>query len=418
MAAKTDKSSVTALRARIAARRQERKAEEANKYAKMREAAKSPEKLDKTLQAVVAKTNKLAAGLENMIDWLDLVHAPKNAALAVKVAASRNYAKGLMKFAMESPEMLADALQEAYKSLDELAAGLEMAAMELGVDLQATPIEEAFAEEGLAELEHGEAEGEAMVEEGEMPSFEKAEEPAAEEESEEPSFEKGDEEEAKDAADGSAGFVTDRGEDAQPRTPQRMKVPRVDGGDAQTSVNASDGSASAESFVKDIPQSQGKTETGAGKSGAQNKPMKQIVEGGTPSAPAAAEFVKEIPQSQGKTETGAGKKSSYREKIGAVLTSIIKKALSRKDYIMIADAIRETPMSPEQKKDFAARLCGPLSEDNPRFDEQTFINYCAGTGPSRPKRKKMAPPQPQGSEGQDRESYSDIQDRKSYVPSV
>jgi hypothetical protein len=110
---------------------------------------------------------------------------------------------------------------------------------------------------------------------------------------------------------GAAGFVTDRNSEGKPEAPKKMEIPQVDA-TAQTSIKdasrrrANDGAKPAESFVKDIPQSQGKTEVGAGKQG-RTRPLTQIVPPGTPQAPAAEEFVKNIPQSQGKGETPGNK---------------------------------------------------------------------------------------------------------------
>jgi hypothetical protein len=428
MAANSKKTPQEALRARIAARRQARKTEKVAKYAQMQEVAnKTPEKLEQLFASVAATANKLAYGFENLIDHLDLVRAPKGAPTNVRVAAAKNYAKGLKKLAEESPDMLETALQEAYKALDEQAAAMEIAAEALGIDLGATPAEQAFTDEGRHELELGEEKGEEQAE-SETPNFEAEEEQAVEEESEEmPSFEKGDGEEEKEATGGSDGFVTDRNEGGQPKTPAAADVPRVAGAgsdnfvtdrnkDAQPEAPAkmeipqAQGEAApksgskkkadgqiytaspsagepAESFVKDIPQSQGDSEVNKAAT-EQPRGVKQEFSKGEHSESAEA-FVSNIPQSQGESEV-----NKMSAKLGSVLTSIIKKAMTRKDYILIADAVRETAMSPEQKGEFAERISGPLAADNPRFDQATFVNYCCGRGGSRPKRQQRPAAQP------------------------
>jgi hypothetical protein len=220
--------------------------------------------------------------------------------------------------------MLAEAVQEAYKSLDEIAGTLEMAADSLGVDLNATPVEEAFAEEGQAEIEHGEEKGEEIAG-GEAPVSDEIKEGAGSEwfvtdrdESGKPkSPEKVDVPRVANSGPGASGFVTDRNNEGKPEAPKKLDIPQVDA-TAQTSIKdasrrrrAGETPASAESFVKDIPQAQGKTEVGAGKAG-HVRPMKQMVPSGTPQAPGAEEFVKNIPQSQGKGETPGNKAAARR----------------------------------------------------------------------------------------------------------
>jgi len=63
---------------------------------------------------------------------------------------------------------------------------------------------------------------------------------------------------------------------------------------------------------------------------------------------------------------------------------------------MIADAIKESGLSPEQMEQFARRIAQPLSAENPRFDINTFVNYVLGKGGPRPKRQgaRRAPTDP------------------------
>lgn len=303
---------------KIQARKAEKQAAAKAKWAKMRStAAEYAPTIEKKLAKLAELCVAASEGFENLRENLDLVQAPKEASLKVRVAAARNYAKSFQRIAEESPEMLAEAVQEAYKSIDEIAGTLEMAAEQLGVDLNATPAEEAFAEEGIAEIEHGEAEGEAISEEA--PVDEEIKEGAG---SDWFVTDRDDKGEAKapeqvevprvaNSGPGAAGFVTDRNNEGKPEAPKKVEIPQAQG-EAQTSIKdaskkrGNDGAKPAESFVKDIPQSQGKTEVGAGKAG-HVRPMKQIVPSGTPQAAGAEEFVKNIPQAQGKGETPGNK---------------------------------------------------------------------------------------------------------------
>lgn len=315
---------------KIQARKAEKVAVEQAKWAKMRTtAAQYAPTIEKNLAKLAALCTLAAEGFQNLRDNLDLNQAPKEASLKVRVAAARNYAKSFQRIAEEAPEQLADAVQEAYKSLDEIAGTLELAADSLGVSLDATPTEEAFAEEGIAELEHGEVEGEEIAEAEsieEAPVDEEVKEGAGEgwttdrDESGKPKTPaQVDVPRIANSGPGGAGFVTDRNNSGKPETPKKVQIPQVEGGAAQTSIKdasrrkrAEDGAASAEAFVAEIPQSQGKTEVGAGKQG-RTRPLTQIVPSGTPQAPGADEFVKNIPQSQGKSEAaGNNVKSAAR----------------------------------------------------------------------------------------------------------
>lgn len=303
-----------ALLKKIQARQAEKQAAIKAKYAKMRRVAEeNAVGVEKSLTSLADACAAQAEAFENLRENLDLVQAPKEASLKTRTAAAAKYAKSFKRIAEQAPEQLAEALSEAYHSLDEQAGALEMLAENLGVSLDSTPAEEAFAEEGIQEMEEADEQGVPM---GDVP---------------EPPFEEGEEE--KEAAgegwttdrnesgqprtpehlqipraaagDGSSGFVSDRDENAQPRRPAKVKIPQAQGESALPKSSA-DGSADAGSFVKDIPQSQGKTEVGAGKAG-HVRPMKQIVPSGTPTAVDAGSFVKDIPQSQGKGETPGNK---------------------------------------------------------------------------------------------------------------
>jgi hypothetical protein len=302
------------IRKKIEARKVAKQAAQKAKFAKMRHVAENePMGVEKDLTQLADACAAQAEAFENLKENLDLILAPKEASLKIRVAAARNYAKSFKRIAEEAPEQLAEALSEAYHSLDEQAGALEQLAGTLGIDLGATPTEEAFAQEGIQELNEADEEG---VPVGDVP---------------EPGMEDGEEKEA--AGDGSAGFVTDRGADGNPKKPEEVNVPRVAAGGGEAgfvtdrdnkgkperpakveipqaqgkseALGNKGGSTKGEpaaKFVKDIPQAQGKAEVGAGKSSAQNKPMKQIVPSGTPTGLPAESFVKDIPQSQGSSE--------------------------------------------------------------------------------------------------------------------
>src|SRR5208283_1844288 len=162
--ANVKKADREAVRKAIIARRDARKQEKTAQYAKMRETAKSPAKFAKVLDGLVVKTARQADIMEALRHNLGLVRVAKDAPAKVRVAAAQKYGKKFIRIAEEQPDVLADALQQAYKGLDEQAAAMEIAAEALGIDLGATPAEKAFTDEGKHELELGEDKGEAVAE--------------------------------------------------------------------------------------------------------------------------------------------------------------------------------------------------------------------------------------------------------------
>jgi hypothetical protein len=262
---------------KIQARKAQKQAETKAKWAKMRRTAEEGAAgVESSLSNLAEACAAQAEAFDNLKENLDLIQAPKEASLKVRIAAARNYAKAFKRIAEEAPEQLAEALQEAYHSLDEQAGALEELADNLGVDLNATPAEEAFSQEGIQEIDQAEeADG----------------------------FAGGEPEEEKEA--GSEGWVTDRDETGQPKTPEKIDVPRVanSGPGAAGFVTDRNNEGKPEAPKKvEIPQAQGE----AVKQGKQ-RPMTQIVSPGTPQAPAAEEFVKNIPQAKGKGETPGNK---------------------------------------------------------------------------------------------------------------
>ncbi len=323
MANEVKKANREAIRKAIQARKEERKTETAAKYAKMRECAKAPAKFAGVLNVLVAKSARQADYMDGLRENLGLVKAAAEAPAKVRVAAARNYGKDFIKVADEQPDMLADALKEAYKGLDEQAAAMEIAAEALGIDLGATPTEKAFADEGKKELGEGEPKGE---ESEEVPDFESKEEPAEKKE-EKPAEEKEPEEE-KEAASGSDQFVTDRGNDGKPEAPKEAAV-------------------GSDQFVNDRDSS------------------------GQPKTPAKVD----IPQAQGEAAKLSSKKT----------------AMSKRDYILLADAIKDSQLSDLDKEAFARHLSGYLKRDNSAFLEERFVDYTLGRGGPSGGRVKTAP---------------------------
>lgn len=73
--------------------------------------------------------------------------------------------------------------------------------------------------------------------------------------------------------------------------------------------------------------------------------------------------------------------------------------MSRKDYIVIADALRTFRMPNRQREDLARHLSKTLRADNPRFEEGIFVEYVMGRGGNRggPKYTGDAPNVPEAS---------------------
>jgi hypothetical protein len=331
--AKEKKATREEVRKAILARREARKQEKTAQYAKMRETAKTPAKFAKVLDELVAKTARQADSMEALRHNLGLARIAKDAPAAVRVAAAKKYGQKFVRIAEEQPDILADALQQAYKGLDEQAAAMEIAAEALGIDLGATPAEKAFTDEGKHELEHGEEKGEAIAE-SEGPDFEAKEETEAEAAAE-PA-------EEKEAAAGSDAFSTDRDPSGNPKAPQKAN----------------------------IPQAQGQSEGNKQGSGAQEPTTQKFTI--APHSEGAEKFVKEIPQAQGK-----------------------EASMSKKDFIALADAIKNMTVGPEEKRNIAEGLCDTLRRSNPRFMRDRFMGYVMGeNGPSGGSVKPKGTPRP------------------------
>lgn len=181
------------LRDKIAARAAERKtATKITKFAKLKHfAAEEPAEVQGALDELAGSLQELHDGVQALTENLDLVDVTKEENPAGHMAAKNKFARGFRRLAEENPEALADALNEIYHTLDDIAAGTENLASGLGIELTETPVEEAFTEEGQEELE------------GDIPAEEEDEAPVVEDEP----FE---EEELPKEASGSDGwFIQD-----------------------------------------------------------------------------------------------------------------------------------------------------------------------------------------------------------------
>jgi hypothetical protein len=154
------KAALQQLREKIAARRLQREAGKADKYAKMRLVAqKAPEKFEKHLLRLADKYASMAEGLENLRGNLGLVRAAKEAPMKVRVATAKAYGNNFIRIAHEAPEKLESALVEAYQGLNDIASDIEFAAEQMGVELEQQGADVPGVEEAIGEAEVvGEAE--------------------------------------------------------------------------------------------------------------------------------------------------------------------------------------------------------------------------------------------------------------------
>ena len=193
---------------KIQARRIEKQAAATTKFAKMRQVADSdPSQIEQDLTNLAEACAAQAEAYDNLKENLDLIQPPKEAPLSAKVTAARNYAKAFKRIADEAPEQLAAAVSEAYHSLDEQAGALEMLSDHLGIDLNSTPVEDAFAQEGIEEIGEAEEAGVPITSE-------------IEDESEDGETQV---DVPRVAGIGSDAFVTDRDKDSKPFDPKKME---------------------------------------------------------------------------------------------------------------------------------------------------------------------------------------------------
>ena len=245
-----------------------------DRWARLRHVAvEEPKEADAALAEVADALGTMADALSNLRENMDLVSPPKNASLRIRIAAARKYATRFRIMAEEAPEVVADAISQVYHSLDDVAGAMENLAESMGIELSLTPAEAAFDEEGKEEVAEGKEPGDAPVEVDDN-KFEEAEEeldsPEGEEaeaefekeagfkaaKSPQPDSRKCEEcktsqykktvngrklcrdcaEDATErkaagskAADGSAGFVNDRDENAKPEAPKKLEIPQAQG---------------------------------------------------------------------------------------------------------------------------------------------------------------------------------------------
>ena len=213
------KSARELLREKVAAHAAEKKA---LKFGRLREVAlKESKKAGEAISELAHSMRVVAESFSHLAANLDLTPPPSAASPAAKAAALKKYAAEFRRLAEQNPEMLSDAVIELYHSLDEICAGVENLASNLGIEL---PTEE-------AEVEFTEGEG---VPEGLEVEGEELETPEQESLEQESGFEGTEADEVQDealakAATGAGGFVTDRDQNAEPKPVEKAEIPRSDG---------------------------------------------------------------------------------------------------------------------------------------------------------------------------------------------
>jgi hypothetical protein len=221
MAVQDKKVAREELRKKLAARKAERAVEASSKYARMRQvAAEESKEVDAALSELAEALGGMADAMMMLKENLGLIQAPKTAALSVRMTAARKYAAPFKELAEKSPDVIADALNEVYQALDEVGAGIETLADNMGVEL--VP-----AEEEMEAEPSGIKTDEAFKDFKENQTNEEPEEKDATSDEPEEAPEHGDEE-PKEAA-GADMFITDRGNDGKPEAPTHMEIPQAQG---------------------------------------------------------------------------------------------------------------------------------------------------------------------------------------------
>jgi hypothetical protein len=205
-----------------------------DKWARLRHVATEDAKeVDSAVAEVAGALGVMADALSNLREHLDLIEAPKSANLKVRIAAARKYAARFRQIANEAPEIVADAISEVYHSLDDVAGAIENLAENMGIELELTPAEEAFGEEGKEEIAEGEKPEDAPEPKVDDEKFEEAEEELESEEAA-PAEEKLDEAEGEvekeasvDTKVADASFITNRDKDAKPEPVEKAEIPEV-----------------------------------------------------------------------------------------------------------------------------------------------------------------------------------------------
>jgi hypothetical protein len=209
------KSSREALREKVAEMAKERRARE---YGRMREvAAKEPKKVADAIGELSQSLQVMGSSLSYLRENLDLA-VPRSASLRERIASRKRYAAEFRRLAEEDPDKIADAIVELYRSLDEIAAGVENLASNLGVELPEPGEDEGLPEEGAGTKGGAAEEPEYQKKEGED-----GHEGTAGDDGKEIKEIIGKE------ATGSAGFVTDRDQKAEPKGVEKAEIPQSQG---------------------------------------------------------------------------------------------------------------------------------------------------------------------------------------------
>lgn len=217
-----------------------------DKWARLRHVATEDAKeVDSAVAEVAGALGVMADALSNLREHLDLIEAPKTATLKVRLAAARKYAATFRRIADEAPEIVADAISEVYHSLDDVAGAIETLAENMGISLELTPAEEAFAEEGKEELAEGETLEDEPKPEVDEEKFEDAEEELESEDGDK-AEEKLDDAEGEVEKEASApaapartpvigsekkadaAFITNRDKDAKPEPVEKAEIPEAE----------------------------------------------------------------------------------------------------------------------------------------------------------------------------------------------
>ena len=224
----TEKTSREQLREAIAAIAEDRRAQA---YGAMREvASREPHKVGEALGELAHAASVVASSLAALRENLDLVDAPRSASLRARSASRRRYAAELRRIADADPGQLEAAVLELYRSVDEIAAGLENLASHLGIDLGAAEEEEGMPGGGGGEgFEEAGPEGDGGEGGMDLPPADGLP-PGGDAPDGGGPMGEGEEGLKEASTPGSDAFVTDRDESGAPREPQKVPIRTATGG--------------------------------------------------------------------------------------------------------------------------------------------------------------------------------------------
>jgi hypothetical protein len=235
----------------------------------MREvAAKYPSKAGDALGELAYFTSVVASAFSNLREQLDLAEPPRAASPQARIAARKKFAATFRRVAEANPDQIASAVIELYRNVDEIVAGIENFAANMGIELpedfeeggEGMPGMEGMEQVGESlespkEQAHEQAEGTEGSEADKKEDVEIAEKHEEHEGEETPKEES---EEHKEAADtGSSGFVTDRDAEGKPKPPEKAKPSRVATGGAGFVTNRDQSAEPKPVEQAEIPESQG-----------------------------------------------------------------------------------------------------------------------------------------------------------------